>query len=174
MPSPKFLKGFRHELANRAFALAAVRRMASRLQGQPSHPFWKTYADLERFNQPRYQAAADRWGLDTTPGVLTRLKAWLLSSVPRPLQGLLLRIVHRETVKYMAWLQGLRKIGPADAQRFLDYMIEQEQLQLDMMRLALNGRYRDVVRQADTFFLKYNGVRLLAEHPLPPATAELP
>jgi hypothetical protein len=174
MPSPKFLKGFRHELANRAFALAAVRRMASRLQGQQSHPFWKTYADLERFNQPRYQAAANRWGLDTTPGVLTRLKSWLLSSVPRPLQGLLLRIVHRETVKYMAWLQGLRKIGPADAQRFLDYMIDQEQLQLDMMRLALNGRYRDVVRQADTFFLKYNGVRLLAEHSLPPATAELP
>ncbi|MFT0866460.1 hypothetical protein [Pseudomonas sp. CAM1A] len=174
MPSPTFIKGLRHELANRAFARAAVQRMATRLDGQPSHSFWKAYADLEAFNQPRYQAAADRWGLDTHPGLLTRLKSWLVSSLPRPLQGLLLRVVHRETIKYMAFLQALRNAGPSDAGRFLDYMIDQEQLQLDMMRMALNGRYRDVVRQADTFFLKYNGVRLLAESPLPPATAELP
>jgi len=161
MPSGTFIKGFRHELANRAFARAAVRRMAARLQGQPAHPFWKTYADLETFNQPRYEAAAQLWGLDTAPGLFTRWKSWLVSSVLRPLQGLLLRLVHRETVKYFAWLQRLREAGPSGAQRFLDYMIDQEQLQLDMMRMALNGRYRDVVRKADEFFLKYNGVKLL-------------
>jgi hypothetical protein len=161
MPSPTFLKGLRHELANRAFARAAVTRMARRLEGQPAHPFWQAYAELEAFNQPRYQAAAERWGLDPTPRLATRLKAWLVSSVPRPLQGLLLRLVHRETVKYMAWLQGLGRSGPADARRFLGYMLDQEQLQLEMMGLALNGRYRDVTGRADAFFRKYNGVTLL-------------
>lgn len=161
MPSSIFIKGFRHELANRAFALGAVRRMAARLEGAPAHPFWKTYADLETFNQPRYEAAAQLWGLETAPGLFTRWKSWLVSSVPRPLQGLLLKVVHRETVKYFVWLQKLCEQGPSGAQRFLDYMIDQEQLQLDMMRLALNGRYRDAVRKADDFFLKYNGVKLL-------------
>lgn len=161
MPSPAFLKGLRHELANRAFAHAAVTRMAARVAGQPAYTFWKTYADLEAFNQPRYQAAAEHWGLDTTPGRATRVKSWLVSSVPRPLQGLLLRLVHHETVKYLAWLRTLRSIGPAQAQRFLDYMIDQEQLQVEMMGMALSGRYRDVVIPADQFFFKYNGVKLL-------------
>lgn len=92
----------------------------------------------------------------------------LVSSAPQSLQRLLLRIVHQETVKHLAWLRELCKAGPADAGRFLHYMIDQEQLQLDMTRMALNGRYRDVVRKADTFFLKYNGVHLLAEHPVHP------
>ncbi|MDH0646964.1 hypothetical protein N5D48_09795 [Pseudomonas sp. GD03858] len=174
MPSHTFLKGFRHELANRAFAYLAVRRMADRLQSEPAQSFWSAYADLEAFNQPRYHAAACRWGVDPRPGPLTRLKARLVSSVPRPLQRLLLRLVHHETTKYLAWLRRLRQQGPADAGRFLDYMIDQEQLQLDMMRMALAGRYRDVVRHADDFFLKYDGVRLLAEPPTPQTATEQP
>ena len=160
MPSKKFISGFRHELANRAFALIAVRRMAERLQGDERRVLWKTYWDLERFNTPRYTAAAQQWGVAFKPGLLPLLKAWLLSSVPRVFIGLLLKLVHRETVKYLKWLNRLREIGPADAQGFLNYMIEQEDLQIEMMRLALADRYTEIAWCADRFFLKYNGVIL--------------
>lgn len=158
MPSRTFINGFRKELANRSFALIAVRRMAERLQGDERHVFWQTYRDLELFNAPRYAAAARSWGLEVTPSVATRLKGWAVSSAPKCLFGPLMKSVHRQTVDYLDWLYELRQSGPAEAAPFLDYMVEQEALQVDMMRLALSGRYAEITRHADDFFLKYNGV----------------
>ena len=120
MPSKKFIKGFRHELANRAFAFMAVGRMVERLDGDERSLFWKTYLDLEIFNRPRYEAAAAVWGLDAAPGFFTKLKAWAVSSVPKVFLGLLLKIVYSETLKYMEWLRELSLEGPADARAFLD------------------------------------------------------
>ena len=157
MPSKKFIRGFRHELANRAFAFIAVGRMAERLKEDRRGLFWKTYLDLEIFNRPRYEAAAQVWGLDLAPGLLTRLKAWVVSSVPDALHGLLLKLVYRETLKYMEWLRDLSQDGPADARDFLDYMLAQEEMQLEMMRMAMQGRYESILRFADDFFLRYNG-----------------
>ncbi|MCO6057636.1 hypothetical protein NG726_13275 [Pseudomonas sp. MOB-449] len=162
MPSKAFIKGFRHELANRAFAFLAVGRMAERLEGDVRGLFWKTYRDLEVFNRPRYEAAARRWGLEVTPGMLSRLKARAVSSVPKACHGLLLKVVYRETLKYLEWLKDLRRQGPADASAFLDYMVHQEEVQIEMMRIALSGRYSEIASRADDFFLKYNGSILVA------------
>lgn len=162
MPSKTFIKGFRHELANRAFAHLAVGRMAERLDGDARGLFWKTYLDLETFNRPRYAAAARKWGLDVEAGILTRLKALAVSSVPKLLLGLLLKVVYRETVKYLGRLQDLRRQAPAEARAFMDYVVDQEQLQIEMMRMALEGRYSAITGRADDFFLKYNGLMLVS------------
>lgn len=152
------MRGFRHELANRAFAVVAVRRMSERLQGDERRIFWATYWELEKFSAPRYAAAAESWGIVFKPGIWPVLKARIISSVPKGLLRLLLRIVHSETVKYLKWLQGLKQIGPSDASTFLDYMVEQEELQVEMMQLALSNRYVEIVERVDMFFLKHNGV----------------
>ena len=86
-----------------------------------------------------------------------RLKALAVSSLPARLHGPLLRFIYRETLKYLEWLKKLRQQGPANARRFLEYMVEQEEVQLEMMRLALAGRYAEIARCADDFFLKYDG-----------------
>ncbi|WP_440466467.1 hypothetical protein ACKI1H_23000 [Pseudomonas sp. YH-1] len=155
MPSKAFLKGFRHELANRSFALITVRRMAGRLEGDAWFAFWKTYWDLEVLNARRYEAAALIWGLDPAPGIATRLKARLVSSVPRFLMRSLVAYVHRETIAYAGWLRDLRKVGPTRASTFLDYMVEQEDLQIELMRLALEGRHGEIAARAEDFFLRY-------------------
>ncbi len=161
MASKAFIKGFRHELANRAFAFLAIDRMAERFAGHEHGLFWKSYLDLEVFNRPRYALAARRWGQGTAPGMFTRLKALAVSSVPAALHGPLLRFIYRETLKYLEWLKKLHRRGPANARRFLEYMVEQEEVQLEMMRLALAGRYAEIASCADDFFCKYNGsVRL--------------
>lgn len=157
MASKAFIKGFRHELANRTFAFLAIGRMAERFAGHERGLFWRSYLDLEVFNRPRYALAARRWGLGTKPGTFTRLKALAVSSVPARLQKPLLRFIYRETLKYLEWLKTLRQQGPVDARRFLVYMVEQEEVQLEMMRLALAGRYAEIAGCADTFFLKYDG-----------------
>lgn len=155
MPSKAFIKGFKHELANRAFALMAVRRMTVRLEGDPWHTFWKTYWELEILNARRYEAAALTWGLDCAPGFRTRLKAWLVSSVPRCLMAALVKFVLKETVAYAKWLGDLRTAGPSYASVFLDYMVEQENLQIELMRLALDGRHSEIAVHANDFFWKY-------------------
>ncbi|BAN48081.1 hypothetical protein [Metapseudomonas resinovorans] len=155
MASKAFIKGFRHELANRAFAFLAIERMAERFAGHEHGLFWKSYLDLEVFNGPRYAHAARRWGLGTAPGLFTRLKALAVSSLPARLHGPLLRFIYRETLKYLQWLKKLRRQGPANARGFLEYMVEQEEVQLEMMRLALAGRYTEIAGCADDFFLKY-------------------
>ncbi len=155
MPTKAFLKGFKHELANRSFALMTVRRMAGRLEGDEWFTFWKTYWDLEVLNARRYEAAALVWGLNPVPGIPTKLKAWLVSSVPRFLMVALVRFVYRETLAYADWLRELRKTGPSEAAAFLDFMVEQEELQVEMMRMALAGRHGEIAGYAEDFFLKY-------------------
>lgn len=155
MPSKEFIKGFNHELANRAFALITVGRMTERMHGSEWQVFWKAYWDLEVLNAHRYAVAALGWGLDPTPGVLTRLKAWLVSSVPRPLMVTLVKYVYRKTIAYADWLRALRKSGPPEAKAFLDFMVEQEDFQLEMMRLALAGRHSKIRVCAEEFFLKH-------------------
>ncbi|EML1093777.1 hypothetical protein RZ910_000096 [Pseudomonas aeruginosa] len=171
MPSKKFIKGFRHELANRAFAFMAVGRMAERLAGDERGLFWKTYLDLEIFNRPRYEAAAAVWGLDVAPGFFTKLKAWAVSSVPKVFLGLLLKIVYSETLKYMEWLRDLSMEGPAGARAFLDYMLAQEEMQIEMMRMALSGRDCEIVGFADEFFLKHSGSLLVSGESMPRMSA---
>ncbi|WP_152223463.1 hypothetical protein [Pseudomonas sp. SCB32] len=157
MPSKAFIKGFRSELANRSFALMTVRRMTNRLHGDDWFVFWKTYWDLEDLNARRYGAAALSWGLDPAPGLRTKLKAWLVSSVPRCLMVALVGFVYKQTLDYVDWLRELKKSGPSEARVFLDFMVEQEELQVDMMRLALAlaGRHGEIAGHTQGFFLKY-------------------
>lgn len=103
----------------------------------------------------------------TTPGFLTKLKAWAVSSVPNAFLGLLLKFVYRETLKYLEWLRRLSNEGPADAKAFLDYMVAQEEMQTEMMRMALRGRYPEIVRFAGDFFLKYDDSILAVREPEP-------
>ncbi|PWU30862.1 hypothetical protein DK254_08230 [Pseudomonas sp. RW407] len=157
MPSKEFIEGFRQELANRSFALITVRRMAARCRGSDWHMFWQAYWDLEILNARRYEAAALRWGLDPTPGLPTKLKAWIVSSVPRCLMVGLVKFVHGKTIAYVDRLRDLRQSGPAETVAFLDFMVEQEELQVEMMRLALAGRHSEMRACAEGFFLKHEG-----------------
>lgn len=166
MLSKAFVKGFQYELANREFALRVVMRMADRAVGAEEQSFWSAYSELERFNALHYRAAAQVWGFDMEPGYLTRLKAWAVGWMLFFSRGPTMRRVYFETVKYVEVLRHLRNIGPADASLFLNYVVEQEELQIKIMRMAFTERFAEVSEIVDAFFLKYNGVlpRLSAMH----------
>lgn len=158
MFSKAFIKGFRYELANREFALRVVTRMAERTSEDGKQAFWITYSELEQFNAMHYRAVAQLWGVDVEPSWITRFRAWAAGGLLILLQGPMMRFVYSETVKYVTVLRNLRKIGPADAALFLNYMVEQEELQIRMMELAFTERYAEVGEMVDMFFLKYSGV----------------
>lgn len=164
MPTNTFIKGFKSEIQNRAFALRAIGRLAKRLDGDPRQVLWAAYLKLEVFNAPIYHHAAARWGMDATPGAGTRVKAWVISSVPKFLLGPFLRFVHSKTVIYCEELRKLRSIGPADSRDFLDYMVDQEDLQIEMMRLSLDGQDSVLTRKLDSFIQRYDGKLIANEY----------
>lgn len=158
MFSKAFAKGFRYELANREFALRVVTRMADQASGVEQRSFWSTYSRLERFNAMHYRAAAQSWGFAINSGYVTRLRAWAAGWLLLLLHGVMLKFIYAETVKYVDVLKNLRNIGPADAALFLNYVVEQEELQVKMMQMAFTERFSEIDDFVDAFFLKYNGV----------------
>ncbi|WP_175849955.1 hypothetical protein [Burkholderia cepacia] len=158
MPTDAFIAGFRHEIQNRAFALRAIGRLAGRLDGDPRQRLWAAYLKLEAFNAPIYRAVATRWRMDASPTLATRLKAWVVSSVPTCLLKPFLKYVYAETIAYCEALRRLRDIGPSDARDFLDYMVDQEEFQIDMMRRSLNGDDAVLASRIDTFIQQHKRI----------------
>lgn len=153
--SEAFIKGFQYELANRAFALQVMQRLAQSPKGYEHYPLWSAYLLLEQFNEPRYQMAAKSWKLDYSPGWWVAFKAWaVVSLVPQTLHSTMLAFIHAETVAYVDKLKVLQGEGPYEAQPFLSYMVAQEELQVEMMELAMSGRYSEIESLVSEFIAR--------------------
>ncbi|WP_229052491.1 FAD-dependent oxidoreductase [Aeromicrobium sp. Leaf350] len=149
--SPEFKRGFRHEQANRAWALSTTTGIAKRRTTMPDGVFWASYVRLEQFNAPRYREAALRWGMNPDPRLRTRIRGAISSRAPGFILKPFLTYAQPETLKYARELDRLRLRGPRQGDEFLAYMVEQEQLQVEMMRLALAGRFADAAALVDQF-----------------------
>ncbi|MER8041213.1 hypothetical protein ACWEP8_27050 [Streptomyces hydrogenans] len=162
MLSKEFTKGFDYELQNRQFALISMSGVARRLDGDPRSSFWGGYSRLERFNVPRYEQAALRWGMDAKPTAWTRARGTLIGATPTFMLHSLLEFAYPRTVKYLEDLRRVRGTGPDDGLAFLDYMVDQEVVQIEMMQLALKGRFSEITPRLEEFFGRYEGEELFA------------
>jgi hypothetical protein len=154
MPSEVFIKGFRYELSNRAFALRVMQHLAKSSERYEQFHLWSAYLALEQFNEPRYQMAAACWGLDSSPSFWVAVKAWTVRLVPRAFHSALLKVVHAATVAYVEKLKVLQSEGPSEAHSFLSYMVDQEELQVEMMERAMAGRYLEIERFVAEFIIR--------------------
>jgi len=158
-PSDEFLAGFEHEVANRAFALRSAQRLSTRMADTEYAGFWSAYLRLEQFNAPVYDEVAVKWGISTDPAFWTRFRAWAVSLTPEPMMTMALESTLARTRAYVITLQELQSIGPEDDRAFLEYMVAQEQLQVEMMRLALAGSSEEIPALVDAFISQYSHQR---------------
>ncbi|WP_435220542.1 hypothetical protein [Streptomyces sp. Tue6028] len=156
MISEEFTKAFDYELQNRAFAMLSMSGIARRLKGDPQNAFWSGYVKLEQFNAPRYAEAARRWGLDDQPTQWTKIRGKAIGATPKFMLRSLLKFAYPKTVEYLEDLRRMRGVGPDDGKAFLEYVVEQEILQIEMMQLAMNERYAGITRNLESFFQKYS------------------
>lgn len=152
-----FREGFAYELANRDFARIGMTRLAKRTAGRPDHDFWASYARLEDFNVPLYRDAARRMGFDHTTSFGTKLRGYALGAAPRPLLKEVLRTAYPRTVEYLEDIHWMRSVGPAEESSFLQYMDEQEEVQVDMMNAALRKDYDASPRLVSELIAKWDG-----------------
>lgn len=153
--SDAFLKGFRYEIENRGFALRAMEGISGRLTGERQNLFWNSYYELEEFNQPRYAAAAKMLGVDASIGLGARFRGWLIGSTPGFMLRALQKYVYPKTIAYLDELKAVEAAGPARARPFLAYMVEQEEVQIEMMRLALDEQYEQIPPLLAAFVQKH-------------------
>ncbi|ABB11611.1 hypothetical protein Bcep18194_B1497 [Burkholderia lata] len=163
MPTNAFTDGFHYEIQNRAFALRAIGRLAGRLDGDPRQRLWAAYLKLEAFNAPIYHAAATRWGMDDSPRLATRVKAWVIGSVPTCVLKPLLKYVYAQTIAYCETLRHLRDIGPSDSRALLNYMVDQEEFQIDMMKRSLEGDDAVLASRVDAFIHRHEQIIMHTE-----------
>lgn len=161
MRSQQFLNGINYELQNRAFALSAITSIANRVQGTQEYIFWSAYEKLERFNTTHYFAYAEKFGLDATPSFLTKAKVSLISSTPSFLLDELLKLVYSKTKVYLEHLKQVHAQGTEADGEFLDYMLAQEQVQIELMELAIKKQYRDIPSKIDQFIQHYRDKKLV-------------
>lgn len=154
MLNEDFTGGFCYEVANRAFARLAAEKLAKRLEGTVHEPLWTNYLKLEEFNVSRYQAVAAKWEVSTVPGFGSRFKATASSICPEFLLIYVVQMMLSATREYVDKLRHLRDIGPSDDADFLNYMVEQEELQVTMMELALAGKGELIGAEVDAFIAK--------------------
>ncbi|MAZ87591.1 MAG: hypothetical protein CL693_08090 [Cellvibrionaceae bacterium] len=160
---PEFVKGFRHEAANRAFARLTTAKMMQSVDPEAGRAFWTAYHSLEIFNTTVYQYVADLWQIDITPGVLVKVKASTLAVLPTRAHPWLLRTTLARTLEYVKFLESLKEIGPASEYWFLDYMVKQEKLQVDIMALALEGDYDESVLLVKRFLSEHRTMAPFSE-----------
>lgn len=161
MRSQQFLNGIHYELQNRAFALIAIARIANRLKGTQEYIFWSAYEKLEQFNTAHYFAYAEKLGLDATPSFLTKAKASLISSTPSFLLDELLKLVYAKTKVYLEDLKQVHALGADTDREFLDYMLAQEQVQIELMELAIKKQYREIPSKIEQFIQHYQHTKLV-------------
>lgn len=153
MVSKKFIKGIKYEIANRAFALDSIGRISNRVKGRPEYLFWHSYERLERFSAPKYAKFAEKLGLDVTPSFYTKSRAWSTNLIPTLLLDPTLKLVCFLTKIYLKDLKKVRELGNIEDKDFLDYMVAQEELQIELMELAISRKYNEIVHKTDSFIL---------------------
>lgn len=146
-----FDEGFRAEYANRVFARVGMAASAVRTRSHESGPFWTAYARLEEFNADVYARASTRMRIPDISVTAARRRGWIVGLIPNPLRRESIRFAFPRTVEHAEDLHRLAALGPESERVFLDYMVRQEELQVQLMEKMLRRRYEDCIHLVDDF-----------------------
>jgi len=150
MKSRDFVKGISYELEGRATMRAITASLSDRFEEGELHVYWSSYNRLEEFSKGRYEKVARRLGIELPGNTWILTKAKIVSFLPEFAILLVLKDLRERTIVYIDKLQKIAEIGPVEEGEFYGYMIRQEKLQVELMDLALSGKYMvadDVVNQ---------------------------
>ena len=130
-----YLKRLKYEFDNRMFAYLSIKKVAHVLKNEPEGAFYKAYYDLEMVNQVIYKRSAVALNFDYKANLFTRFRghaggfaAYFITFSPESL----IKIIS----PYIPKLEQLRDLADPSYQSFFDYVVAQEQAQLDASQIA--------------------------------------
>lgn len=147
-PHEEFLSLLDYEAQNRAFAHRSVNNMAKKTATEETGPFWQAYADLEGLTKQRYKPFLAKYDIAADARWTTRLRGWAGGVVGGLFPETSLSVMQQATVAYVPKLQRLAEIAPkgsdsverAENKKFFVFVVEQEKVQAEALRLFSQGR----------------------------------
>ncbi|WP_372747210.1 hypothetical protein [Litorivivens sp.] len=152
----EFLKLFEYEVQNRLMAYNGNLGMVKRKLEPEVLRWYQSYLAFETLNQERYTPVAEKFGISTAPNFKTKMEVFVGALVLRILSELsVLRYMCKETEAYVADLERLRDIAPEEDREFFDYVVAQEVMQVETLKLRLEGNPQKATEVIDKFVAQY-------------------
>ena len=138
----KFKGLFDMEVQNRAFALKSSLSMASQSTSESDKHFYGSWVAFEQRLQEIYAPYAKKYGLSQEARGLANLQV----GIGRLAVGILPESVVFEslldqTSKYLEKLKELERLAPEEDAKFFAFVVEQEQVQVDALKLCVDGQF---------------------------------
>lgn len=149
-PDELFVTTLKKELTNRATARYAIAAILGQDLNPTAAMFWQNYAKLEELNQARYMPVATELQLE--PGTLSAwLKGRSAALYYRIAPNGMLNTMADATLKYYQELDSLTGKIAARHSEFYQYVLAQEEAQVEAFALAASGDYRKASERLDSF-----------------------
>ena len=149
----EFIDLFDYEIQNRAMAFGAMQTMVAKRNLAPEVLSWyQAYLALEHLTQARYAPVAAKYGIATaakTQATLTILAARIAYYLLPELT--ILKQALKQTVPYVDQLKRLRELAPEDDHAFFDFVVEQEELQVEALKLRLDHKPEQATKVFEDF-----------------------
>ncbi len=130
-----YLKRLKYEFNNRMFAYLSMKKAAHVLKNAPEGVFYQAYYELEVVNQVVYKRSAVALNFDYKANLFTRFRghaggfaSYFFTFSPESL----IKIIS----PYVPKLEQLRDLADPSYKSFFDYVVAQEQAQLDASQVA--------------------------------------
>lgn len=139
-----FLDLFEMEVQNRAFALLGAQEALAGASSEDDRVFFGTWVEWERFLKEEYAPYASKYGLSQEPTDGAKKQATLAmmaaSVLPdRSVMGQMLK----ETIAYTEKLRDLERVSPEEDRAFFQFVVRQEEAQIESLRGRVDGRHQD-------------------------------
>ena len=148
---------FEMEVQNRAFALKSARKMASQASSHEDKQFTAAWVAFEEFLQSKYAPFASKYNLSQEAGLIANIQAGLdvlgLNVLPN---AIALKMMLDQTVNYNEKLKELRKIAPEEEKEFFEFVVDQEELQIAGIKLAIEGKMKEATELVTDFIKKHS------------------
>ncbi len=135
---------FNMEIQNRAFALKSARAMAAKVSSVEDKYFCDAWVGFEESLQKKYAPFAAKYGLSQEPGMKANIEA---SLAMLGIQILPDSIMHQtmldQTIAYNEKLKELREIAPTDEKEFFEFVVDQEEAQIEAIKLSKDGKLKE-------------------------------
>ncbi|MEO1216795.1 MAG: DUF4334 domain-containing protein [Bacteroidota bacterium] len=131
----KFMELFDMEVQNRAFALKACINANNKSSTEGDKIFFGAWLDFEQFLQKKYAPFAEKYALSQEPRSMAKIQAGLGEIALNILPDSVMREAMREqTIKYLEKLKELQYVAPKEDAGFFDFVVKQEELQIDALQ----------------------------------------
>ena len=148
----KFMELFDMEVQNRAFALKACINAKDNASTEGDKIFFGAWLDFEQFLQRKYAPYAEKYALSQEPRSMAKIQAGLGEIALNILPDSIMRKGMRDqTIQYLEKLKELQRVAPKEDGDFFDFVVKQEELQIDALQFWVDENYEEAATSLRNF-----------------------